>query len=145
MTNKLEYIPFHKNVAQLLNVGELEMTPEGIGCKINDYLVVLYYRCESPEEMTQIKEKGFEKKQTEFGEGVLMYRKYEDAVKDNCNHIIFTRVTRGNHVEGTKEEVMTMNKENIDLFTIVDGNQIIGDLVLNTVNIEIIAFIDFEN
>ena len=143
MQNRIEFIPFHKDVAQLLNVGELEMTPEGIGCKVNDYLVVLYYRCESKEEMERIKEKGFEKKQTEFGEGVLMQRKYENAVKDDAECIIFTRVTRGNHVEGTKDEVLSMNKDNIDLFTVVDGEEIIADLVLNTVNIEIIAFIEF--
>ena len=142
MQNKIEYIPFHKDVAKFINVGELEMTPDGIGCKVNDFLVVLYYRCDTLEKMNEIKEKGFQLEDTEFGKGIVMYKNYADAVKGDAKYIIFNRITKGQMNIVKKEEAKTLDREKCDLIQIEDS-ETSEYVVLNLVNIETIAFMEF--
>ncbi|KAL7713734.1 PARP catalytic domain-containing protein [Entamoeba marina] len=139
----VEYIPFHKNCKNMTVIGELDITPDGVGCKINDYLLVMYYPCNSLEEMQQIQEHGFQLVDGKLGKGIYMYRKYEDAIAINSTYIIFARVTKGNFKTIKNEGIESLDITGLDRAELIEGNTII-DCVYNSANIDVIALLEFE-
>ncbi|ELP83995.1 hypothetical protein EIN_345810 [Entamoeba invadens IP1] len=138
----VEYIPFHKNCKNMTVVGELEITPDGIGCKVNEFLQVMYFACKSADEMKSIQDHGFPLVDGNCGKGVYMYRNYSDAIADSSNFIIFTRVTKGNFKEIVPSDLPNLNITNIDRVVLTDGDKI-TNCIYNTANIDIIAFLEF--
>ncbi|EKE42213.1 hypothetical protein ENUP19_0126G0057 [Entamoeba nuttalli] len=140
----IEFIPFHKNVQMMKVVGELEMTPEGVGCKINEFLMVMYYPCKSAEEMQSIEKNGFSMSEGKLGKGIYMYRTYKEAIEKNSDYLIFTRVTKGNYKDISVNELNSLDTKGLDRASLINGEEII-DCIYNTANIDIIAFIELAH
>ena len=144
MQGSVQYIPFHKNCKNMTVIGELEITPEGIGCKTNEYLSVEYYACESKSELENIQKNGFQLKDTPMGKCVCMYSKYEDAIGVNDKYIVFSRVTKGNFKTIESNEKESFNHNGLDRVE-VNENGKVTDYIYNLANIDTIALLEFED
>ena len=139
----IEYIPFHKNCKTIVNVGELQITPDGVGCKTNEYLMVMYFACKTREEMQEIQDNGFQPTDGVLGKGVYMFPSYSEAAAISDRYIIFTRITKGRCKELLPRELPGFDPKGFDRAVLVD-NGVETNCIYNIAVIDVIAFIEFE-